>query len=109
MEITENLANILKLFKKEHNLSLLEMASELEIAGSTLQDYLNGQGNPNIKTIEHIAAKMNMSPHLLVNNTLSDERRDILLPLYESVLLVKQLEDSKRERFFYLFAQLVAL
>ena len=40
MEITENLANMLRIYKKQRQLSMSEMADELEIAGSTLQDYL---------------------------------------------------------------------
>lgn len=109
MEITENIANMLKTFKKEHNLSLIEMANELEISSSTLQDYLAGQGNPNVKTIEHIASKMNISPRLLVNDVFSNDLIEKMIPLYEELSLVKQLPEHKRKRFVYLFAELLAL
>ncbi len=109
MEITENIANILKAYKKEHNLSLLEMANELEISGSTLQDYLAGQGNPNVKTLEHIASKMKVSPQLLLNDIFTDDVRSKMKPLCEELLLVKQLPKCKRERFVYLFIEMVAL
>lgn len=46
MEITENIANMQKAFKKDRNLSLTEMANELEISSSTLQDYLGSVGTP---------------------------------------------------------------
>lgn len=109
MEITENIANILKAFKKEHNLSLIEMANELEISSSTLQDYLAGQGNPNIKTIEHIASKMNIRPHHLLDDSFSDDMFEKMIPLYQEFLLVKQLPEHKRKRFVYLFTELITL
>lgn len=109
MEITENLANTLRRFKNNRHISMIEMANELEISSSTLQDYLSGQGNPSIKTIEHIASKMQISPNFLLSNTLSNKSLNIILPLLESFSLVEKLPQEKRNKFADLFYELIQL
>ena len=62
MSIQKNTANTLRLYMTENSKTILELADELEIARSSLQNYLKGKGNPSNRTIEQIAEKMEMDP-----------------------------------------------
>lgn len=69
MSIGKNLAASILQFKLDHRLSTVELASELHLAVSTTQEYLNGNGNPRADTLEMLAQRMNISIIELISST----------------------------------------
>lgn len=67
MSISENMAFVLQRYKAKHNISIPDMARKLEIAPSTLQNYMKGMSNPRASTIELIAEKMGLSAAELIS------------------------------------------
>ena len=66
MGVQQNMADIMRVIKQRENLSMTEFSEELGISYSTLQEYLNAQGNPTILMVEHIAHKLKLSPAALI-------------------------------------------
>ena len=55
MEIQENMAAVIHALKEKRGQSLTELSEDLEISRSALQEYLAGNGNPTLATVEHLA------------------------------------------------------
>ena len=66
-------------------------------------------GNPNVKTIEHIASKMNINPKFLVNNTLSNDSMEIIMLVCQTISIVQQLSHDKKQRFIRLLTEMLEL
>ncbi|MDE7010770.1 MAG: helix-turn-helix domain-containing protein [Oscillospiraceae bacterium] len=61
MNIKENIAATLNEEMKKRRMSIDKFAKFLEIGKTSLQNYLNKEGNPSLKTLELIAGKLNLS------------------------------------------------
>ena len=61
IDIGKNIAAHLSRYKSDHEFSTVELAQKLHLAVSTTQEYLNGEGNPRISTLEMVASHMNIS------------------------------------------------
>lgn len=61
MEFWENLSNHLRRYQMEHNLSIEDLANELRIGRSAAYQYLRGKGNPSLRTLVHMADRMEMT------------------------------------------------
>ena len=59
--IKENIAATLNEEMKKRRMSIDKFAKFLEIGKTSLQNYLNKDGNPSLKTLELIAGKLNLS------------------------------------------------
>ena len=85
MGVQQNMADIMRVIKQRENLSMAEFSEELGISYSTLQEYLNAQGNPTILMVEHIAHKLKLSPAALISGVFEPNQIEILLSLMESI------------------------
>ena len=61
MNIKENIAATLNEEMKKRRMSIDKFAKFLEIGKTSLQNYLNKDGNPSLKTLELSAGKLNLS------------------------------------------------
>ena len=52
MELQENLSNAMNTLRKQCNLSVAALSKNVGIAKSSMQDILDGTGNPQIETEE---------------------------------------------------------
>ena len=53
MSISSNIAAKMLRYKLDHELTTAELASELHLAVSNTQEYLNGNGNPRADTLRN--------------------------------------------------------
>lgn len=109
IDIRRNMANTLRLYMEEHNKTLIEYAEDLEIARSSLQQYMKGEGNPSVDTIERIAQKMDMDPVTLLTGTLDGVQRERAWDLLTAIQQVSALSEKKRLRFVELFMEIMQL
>lgn len=72
MSISSNIAAKMLRYKLDHELTTVELASELHLAVSTTQEYLNGNGNPRADTLETIAQQMGVSVNQLISPLASE-------------------------------------
>ena len=91
MGIGRNIAAKMLQFKLDHELTTVELATELHLAVSTTQEYLNGNGNPRTDTQSQPA--------------LPRQARSVLHAAKE----LAQLPPAKREKGIQLFLELVEL
>ena len=109
MGIQKNIAATLRLYMSENNKTLAEFADELQIARSSLQEYLKGEGNPSVCTIEQIAEKMEMDPAILLTGILDLDKREIAYTLLTTLQKVGSLPKDKQLRFVELFMEMLQL
>ncbi len=109
MALQENLASVMRAYKQHHHQSLTEFADYLEISRSTLQEYINGTGNPRIDTLEHLATKLDLDPMILLSGTFDQTQMKVAFLLMDLVEAISQLDSAKRKRFAELFLQLTQL
>lgn len=109
MGIQQNMADTIRMIMTLREKTLDELAEELEISRSTLQEYIKARGNPTALMIEHLAQKLHIDPAVLMTGLLDLDRREIVLLLLNSIQAVAELPDGKRIRFAELFLEMVHL
>lgn len=109
MGIQQNVARMMNAFKEQRNKSTAEFSEELEISRSTLQEYLNGTGNPSVLMLDHLAQKLEVDPMVLVSGTFQREPVSEVLLLFRMTKSVMDLPQEKRNNFASLFLQMAAL
>lgn len=109
MGIQKNMANTLRLYMTENHKTLAELSEELQIARSSLQKYIKGEGNPSIQTVEQMAQKMEMDPAVLLTGMLDLDKQEIAYPLLTTIEKVSLLPKEKQLRFVDLFLQMLQL
>lgn len=109
MEIQKNMSVVMQAIKRERNKSLVDFAEELEVASSSLQEYLTGRGNPRMTTIEHLAQKLNVDVTFLISGAFSDSEIEVLLKLLDTLGLLSGLPVPKRRKFAQLLLEMVSL
>lgn len=109
MGIQQNVAHMMRAFKAERHKSTAEFSEELEISRSTLQEYLNGTGNPSVSMLDHIARKLEVDPMVLVSGAFSQKRVDVVLLMFRTTKVVAELPEEKRRIFARLFLRIVSL
>ena len=109
MTIQQNVAEMMRMCKEQRHLSTAEFSSELEISRSTLQEYLNGTGNPSMVMLDHIAGKLDIDPVVLVSGMFEPSQIEIVLLLYRTTKEIIALPDGKRMRFAELFCEIISL
>lgn len=70
MSIAENLAFVLSRFKEERGLSSEELAEQLKVSCSSLQNYLSGKGVPKRSTLIMLAQGLKMELGELLNGAI---------------------------------------
>jgi len=109
MEIQKNMSNIMNAIKESRRQSLTEFSEELEISRSSLQQLLDGTGNPSLHTIEHISQKLGIAPAALLLDPLEQSQQQITLLLLQTIDAVSKLDPEKRKLFAELFQQMIRL
>lgn len=109
MDIRQNMASVIRTLHEQSGKSLNEFADDLEIARSTLQEYLLCRGNPSITTIEHLARKLNVEPLFLLCGAFSDHQVVTLMELLEVLKLFENISSAQRYRFAELLNEMVML
>lgn len=109
MGVQQNMADIMRVIKQRENLSMTEFSEELGISYSTLQEYLNAQGNPTILMVEHIAHKLKLSPTALISGVFEPNQIEILLLLLESIQEFSHLPQHQKRQFAELLQQMIQL
>ena len=103
------MADVLRILKAERGKSMAEFSKELEVSRSTLQEYLSGNGNPNISTVEHMAEKLGVNASLLLFGDFSEDQLSILLKLLDILSFLSDLTPDKRSRFAELLLEMISL
>lgn len=109
MGILENMAETLRIKRKLSGQSIEKWAEDLEIAQSTLQGYLNGDGNPTLSMVAHLADKLGLDPLALLSGDIEPEQRQTVLLMLETIQTVSVLPQPKRQRFVEQFVELIQL
>ena len=109
MGIQQNMADMMHIIKEKKGISLAEFSKELEISCSTLQEYLNAQGNPTIQMVEHIAHKLELDPIALMAGLFEPNQTKILLSLLDSIQGLSHLPQQKKHKFAELLQQIIQL
>lgn len=109
MGMRENMAEMMRLMKQYSGKSVGEFSEELDISSSTLQEYLNGKGNPTVSMIEHLAEKLGVAPLALVAGKIEPEQSQIVILLLDTIQAVANLPRPRRLKFAELFLELVQL
>lgn len=105
----QNLSEVIRAIKELNHKSMSEFAGELEISRSTLQEYLNGRGNPRLSTLEHLAQKLHIKPIVLVSGLQNNPPPESILMLFHSIEAVASLPQSKKRRLTELIMEILAL
>lgn len=109
MGMRENMSEMMRMLKRYSKKSVEEFSTDLDIASSTLQEYLNGRGNPTVSMIEHIAEKLGVDPIALVSGKLEPEQSQIVFLLLDTIQAISDLPQPRRLKFAELFLELVHL
>ena len=109
MEIQENMAAVIHALKEKRGQSLTELSEDLEISRSALQEYLAGNGNPTLATVEHLAERLGIPSVALVSGTLPSGQFDVLMTLLDSLKLLSGLSADQRRRFTELLGEMLTL
>jgi transcriptional regulator with XRE-family HTH domain len=99
MPINENIANFIKRYKEERQLSVAELSEELGIAKSAAANYLNGDCNPRADTIELLAKKCGVSATEIISARPPEWKR--------AARLFSDLPPERRDRAVHLFLSLI--
>lgn len=109
MGMQQNVAKMMRAFKEQRQISLEEFSKELEISRSTLQEYLRGDGNPSIRTLDHIAKKLNVDPLVLVSGSFKPNQVNIVMLLFRTTRQVVAMPAEKRHELVTLIVQIAEI
>lgn len=106
MGISRNLAESIRRYKLERQLTTVELAEELHLAVSTTQEYLNGSGNPRADTLELLAGRMGLPVAELVTGSPGWEEAGSVI---HAARALSVLPPEKREKGARLLLELAGL
>ena len=109
MGLEKNMSDFLRAYKEISGKSNSELAEEMQISRSILRDYLNGDGNPRLSTVEHLADRLKVNPVLFLAGMFEKDSSDIVLLLFNSVREVISLPEPKRKQFVEYFLNMLSL
>lgn len=105
MSANENFCEFIRRYKKEHGMSISEMAEEFGIAKSAVVSYLNGACNPRSDTIDLLAEKCGVSAAEMISaQSPGWERAEII---ERAARLFSSVPPERRDRAVKLFLALV--
>ena len=107
MGISKNLADSIRRYKLERDLSVAELAEELHLGVSTTQEYLNGNCTPRADTLELLAERMGMPVATLISSPPSGMEQAANMVQTAKALAV--LPPDKREKGARLLLELAGL
>lgn len=104
MSIQKNLANALRRYKEARQLSFRDFADELGLPLSSIENYLNGTGNPRADTLELISQKANIPLIEIVSGPLPGQEQ--AETIVRAAKTLSDLSPERRERAVALFRAL---
>ena len=108
MVIQENISAVMRALKQQRGVSSAVFSEELEISRSTLQEYLNGTGNPRVDTIEHLAGRLGIDPVVLVSGVFCPSQLQVALLLLHTLDVTARLEPTKQQRMGELLVEMLS-
>lgn len=109
MGMMENMARTMRIYMEQKNKSAAAFSEELEIARSTLLQYIEGKGNPSLHTVEHIARKLEIDPLTLVSGKQSQKDISAAAYVLQASMLATELSPEDRRSLFDSFEKVVSL
>lgn len=109
MGLQENLRNSLFIYKEVNNLSVSELADQLDISRSALQNCLSCKSSPRMNTLAHIADRLGIDPAMLISGEFKPDQADAILALFNSLQYISSLPREKWLRLAELFREAVEL
>lgn len=109
MTLQKNLANVMKAIQTSRKLSIADFSEELGISRSSLQKLLNGNGNPRMDTVEHIAKRLKTNPTTLLSCSFTEEQWKASLLLLQPLDVVSKMPSEKRYMAAFLLHELILL
>lgn len=109
MGLQENLRNSLFIYKEVNNLSVSELADQLDISRSALQNCLSCKSSPRMNTLAHIADRLGIGPAVLISGEFKPDQADAILALFNSLQYISSLPREKWLRLAELFREAVEL
>lgn len=109
MVLQKNLSAAMRVIRASRNQSITEFSEDLGIARSSLQDILNGTGNPRMDTVEYIAQQLQVNPLTLLSGTFEDEQLQTVLLLVHTIDAVSRLPEDQRLEFAQLFQKMILM
>ena len=95
MGLQENLRNSLFIYKEVNNLSVSELADQLDISRSALQNCLSCKSSPRMNTLAHIADRLGIDPAVLISGEFKPDQADAILALFNSLQYISSLPREK--------------
>ena len=95
MAICENLGDNLRRIRNDSGLSITKFSELLGIARSSLQNLLNGTGNPRCDTLEQIASVLGMDCAALISSPPLQELQLSEQQQKDLILLLERFSDSQ--------------
>lgn len=110
MDIQRNISNFIQAYKRQKDLTTMELADELGISHSSLSDYLGGHRNLRTDTISQIAKALHISPSVLVSGgPVGAQDYELALTLLDTLEAFQALPEARRREGVDLFVQLIKL
>ena len=98
--------NALRISRRQ---SIAEFSEELGVSRSFMQDLLNGNGNPRMDTIEHLADRLQMNPAALFSSSFSEGQFETALLLLQTLEVFSKLPEEERKHSAALFHELILI
>lgn len=108
MSMIENMAQTMRLYMEQRNKSTAAFSDELEIARSTLRQYIEGTGNPSLSTVEHIAQKLDVDPVMLICGNWEPQGTSTAVRVLQTTMAVAELSAEDRQCLFDCFEKVVS-
>lgn len=109
MGLQESFPINLQILRKSQKKSLVEFSQDLCISRSMLQEYLNGEGNPTLRTVDVIADKLGISPTVLVSDVFIPTQLEVIMFLLETLDKFTRLTDKQKLYFAEKFLELIEI
>lgn len=108
MGMIENMAHTMRLYMEQRNKSTAAFSDELEIARSTLRQYIEGTGNPSLSTVEHIAQKLDVDPIVLICGDREPQETSTAVRVLQASIAIAELSAEDRQCLFESFKKVVS-
>ncbi len=109
MILQQNLSTAMNALRQQRQQSVSSLSKDLGIAKSSLQEILDGNGNPQIETVERIASQLSISPVTLLSCAGQGEQVQRGLFLLQNIQAISRLPQAQQHELAAVFYQMVTL
>ena len=107
--LQQNLSAAINAVQAQRQQSVSALSKELRITKSSLQDILEGTGNPQIGTVERMANQLHVDPLTLLFCTHQTDPAQRGLLLLQHIREISSLPQTQQNQLAELFCQIIAL